>query len=166
MSSSKYYIYHVINIKIGCTNNVTRRLSEQGYLNHDYEILEEYDDINIASVREKELQIQYGYRIDGPDYASLAKSRKISIENGAVSRLGKKQGKINAENGHLSRIGKIGGKKVGTMFKESGRWHQMAINAGKKSSGIEYECIECKKIIKGPSAFKHSKAFSHTIVRL
>jgi hypothetical protein len=58
-----YYIYHIVGTKIGCTNNIERRMKQQGFT--EYEILEKYEDIDMASKRERELQKQYGYRIDG-----------------------------------------------------------------------------------------------------
>ena len=54
-----YYLYHIPNVKIGCTNNPKRRIKSQGYT--DYEILETHDCIDTASKREKELQDEYGY---------------------------------------------------------------------------------------------------------
>ncbi len=65
-----YYIYHIKGIKIGCTNNIQRRMKQQGFV--EYEILEEHEDMETASKREKELQKQYGYRIDS-GYALINK---------------------------------------------------------------------------------------------
>jgi hypothetical protein len=54
-----YYIYHIPGVKIGCTNNIERRVvKQQGFT--EYEILEIHTDDKIASIREKELQKQYG----------------------------------------------------------------------------------------------------------
>ena len=64
-----YYIYHIPNVKIGCTKNPNRRVKQQGYT--EFEILEQYEDIDIASKRELELQEQYGYK---KDYTSYSKS--------------------------------------------------------------------------------------------
>jgi hypothetical protein len=61
-----YYIYHIEGIKIGCTKNPKRRVKQQGY--DEFEILEQHDDINIASERELELQKKYGYKIDTTTY--------------------------------------------------------------------------------------------------
>jgi hypothetical protein len=57
-----YSIYHIPGIKIGCSVNPKRRVKEQGYT--EYEILEKYTDIHIASKREIELRNQYGYKED------------------------------------------------------------------------------------------------------
>jgi hypothetical protein len=54
-----YYIYHIPGVKIGCSTNPNRRVSEQGFSN--FEILEKHNDIDIASQREVYLQKQYGY---------------------------------------------------------------------------------------------------------
>ena len=57
-----YYIYHIPGVKIGCSINPKARVKKQGY--SDYELLETHTDIKIASIREIELQKQYGYEID------------------------------------------------------------------------------------------------------
>jgi hypothetical protein len=77
-----YYIYHIQGVKIGCTNNLKRRIKEQGFDN--YELLEEHLDKSIASTREKELQKKYGYRIDTLTYNEsvrrITKAQKISLK--------------------------------------------------------------------------------------
>jgi hypothetical protein len=60
--NNMYYIYHIEGVKIGCTNNIQRRMKQQGYT--EYTILETHTDIKIASERERSLQKEYGYRID------------------------------------------------------------------------------------------------------
>ncbi len=54
-----YTLYHIPGVKIGCTKHLNRRIKEQGF--KDYEILEEHNNIDVASKREIELQKQYGY---------------------------------------------------------------------------------------------------------
>ena len=61
-----YYIYHIEGVKIGCTIEPKERVRVQGY--NVYTILEEHNDIYIASDREIELQKQYGYPIDNVPY--------------------------------------------------------------------------------------------------
>ena len=61
-----YYIYHIPNVKIGCTKNPKNRIKQQ--TNGEYEILETHIDKFIASKRELELQKQYGYPLDTCDY--------------------------------------------------------------------------------------------------
>jgi hypothetical protein len=79
-----YYIYHIPNIKIGCTDNIERRIEQQGFT--DYEILEEHIDIFRASNRELYLQKQYGYKIDNIPYFK------------SVEQWGAKAGKIGGTN--------------------------------------------------------------------
>jgi len=57
-----YTIYHIPGVKIGCTNNLKKRLKQLKL--KDCEILETHTDIDIASNREVELQIQFGYTRD------------------------------------------------------------------------------------------------------
>lgn len=71
----KYYIYHIPGKKIGVSSNLHNRVTKaQGYLPHEYEILEETDDIFRVSKREIELQEQYGYSIDKTLYLNIFKS--------------------------------------------------------------------------------------------
>ena len=67
-----YYIYHIPNVKIGCTKNPQRRTKQQGF--SSYEILETHDCIDRASQRELELQKEYGYEVDKSTY-------KESVQN-------------------------------------------------------------------------------------
>ena len=112
-----YYIYHIPNFihkngkigKIGCTEEVDAkaRVNIQGYT--DYEILETYTDIIIASNRERQLQKEYGYPIDRvPYYKSRSKwgsvagkvggNKKSDLRNKKCSELGKKTGPVNVLN--------------------------------------------------------------------
>ena len=61
-----YYIYHIPEVKIGCTNNLDKRMADQGFT--DWEILETHEDGWIAGDREIELQKQYGYPVDKSHY--------------------------------------------------------------------------------------------------
>jgi hypothetical protein len=78
----RFYIYHVPGVKIGCSQNIKKRINHQKITN--YEILEEHTDVYLASNREIELQKQYGYKVDViPYYQSLkmiTKAQKISKE--------------------------------------------------------------------------------------
>ena len=56
-----YYIYHIPGKKIGVTRDLNKRVTEQqGYEPHEYEILEETEDILHASQIERMLQEVYG----------------------------------------------------------------------------------------------------------
>lgn len=73
-----YYIYHIEGIKIGCSTNPKKRVKKQGYT--EYTILEEYDNIITASIREKELQKEYGYKVDSSDYYKQMKMVKAATK--------------------------------------------------------------------------------------
>lgn len=62
-----YYIYHIIGKKIGCSKNPERRIKQQSH--GEFEILEQHEDINVASERELQLQKEYGYKVDYNTYA-------------------------------------------------------------------------------------------------
>jgi len=71
-----YYIYHIPGVKIGCTNNIHRRLKTEQRVNN-FSILETHNDIIEASNREIELQKKYGYKIDAiPYYVSIERLLK------------------------------------------------------------------------------------------
>jgi hypothetical protein len=71
-----YYIYHIPGVKIGCTNNLHRRLKTEQKAN-EFFILETHIDIYEASNREIELQKKYGYKIDTiPYYVSIERLLK------------------------------------------------------------------------------------------
>ena len=67
-----YCIYHIPGRKIGVTNNPQERITnQQGYEEHEYEILEMSDDIGYISRKEIELQKKYGYKVDTTPYEDL-----------------------------------------------------------------------------------------------
>lgn len=145
---TKYYVYHVSGIKIGCTKNLKRRVEkEQGYL--DYEVLEVYTDKAIASKREKELQKQFGYRIDGGEYCQMETMGGISGRQGYLKGIGihnpekrkeyaslggKAQGPItgnkNRESGHIQKLGK--------QLAEYNNRNQTCAYCGVQSRGVGY----------------------------
>ncbi len=72
-----YYIYHIPGKKIGVTRDLNKRVTEQqGYEPHEYEILEETEDILHASQIERMLQEVYGYRVDEIPYNELKFNNK------------------------------------------------------------------------------------------
>ena len=71
-----YYIYHIPGVKIGCTSQLTKRMSDQGFT--EWEILEEHTDIYIASDREIELQKEYGLPVDKVLYWKSINNRKAA----------------------------------------------------------------------------------------
>ena len=67
-----YYIYHIPGKKIGMTCDLYNRVTEQqGYEPHEYEVLEESEDIDFASDMERMLQESYGYKVDRIPYNKL-----------------------------------------------------------------------------------------------
>jgi len=87
----KYKIYHIPEYtysdgsvgKIGCTMHWDERLRANKRKSitpfNSIELLEQHDDKHIAGIRERELQIQYGYRLDDiqyhrAKYSSMGKS--------------------------------------------------------------------------------------------
>lgn len=107
-----YYIYHVPGEKIGCSTNPRRRVKAKGYSN--YEILEEHEDIYVASDREIELQEEYGYGRDNP--LPYYKSVNAGAQ-GASSERARQMGNSNTHEELVERAslgGLAGGKKGGT----------------------------------------------------
>lgn len=70
----EYFIYHIPGIKIGCSTEPHKRISNQGFSN--FEIIEKHEDIIIASQREIELQEQYGYQVDKIPYNQTISNRR------------------------------------------------------------------------------------------
>lgn len=105
-----YFIYHILGVKIGCTKNPKRRVNQQGYT--EFEILEQYEDIDIASKRELELQEQYGYKVDKSIYkTSINNRRKWKKSDGEKGReTMKKIGFFNEwyKKGNAGRIKSVG----------------------------------------------------------
>ena len=77
-----YYIYHIPEKKIGVTCDLNKRVTEQqGYEPHEYEILEETEDIDEASYMERMLQVEFGYRVDEIPYNELNFNKKENKMN-------------------------------------------------------------------------------------
>ena len=76
-----YYIYHIPEKKIGVTCDLENRVTkQQGYEPHEYEILEETEDIEYASYVERVLQEMYGYKVDRVPYNKLkCNNMKINV---------------------------------------------------------------------------------------
>jgi hypothetical protein len=106
-----YYIYYIPDKKIGCTDNITRRvMKQQGYT--DWALLETHSDIYVASEREIELQKKYDMPVDKiPYYKTIENSEKAWVKKRTNLQMesikkaqpigcvlgGKIQGKIRAE---------------------------------------------------------------------
>lgn len=147
-----YSIYHISGIKIGCSSEPEKRVSDQGY--SDYEILETHEDIYVASDRERELQKQYGYKVDTVPYYVSIEARAAGGSIGGLTG-GLTTGKIHTESGHLKRIAHLGGKKN----VESGHLKNISSAGGKTGAGGKiggtklantfYTCPFCQIEMKG-----------------
>jgi hypothetical protein len=94
-----YYIYHIPGVKIGCTEKPKTRARQQKVIN--YEILEEHNDIYVASSREIELQKQYNYKVDNiPYYQTVINSQNSNGTYEGRSKAGRKA----VESGQLASV--------------------------------------------------------------
>lgn len=73
---AKHHIYHIIGKKVGCTKDVAKRMYQQKVKEGEYEILETHTNAKVASVREKELQKEYGYRVDNIPYWKTIRNQR------------------------------------------------------------------------------------------
>jgi len=75
-----YYIYHIPGKKIGMTCDLYNRVTEQqGYEPHEYEVLTTSQDVGFASDMERQLQKEYGYKVDRVPYNKL-KCNKMEMK--------------------------------------------------------------------------------------
>jgi len=118
-----YTIYHIEGVKIGCSKNPKHRVKVQGY--SAFQVLEVHEDIQIASKREIELQVEYGYGRD----SNVPYTKSAILNKYATFESRSKGGKKNAGSGHISSLGKT-------------------------SCAIERTCPWCFRIIKSPSYFR------------
>jgi NTP pyrophosphatase (non-canonical NTP hydrolase) len=79
-TNKRYHLYHIPGKKIGVTCDLNNRVTkQQGYRKHEYEVIESSNDINYVSLREHQLQEEYGYKKDMRPYKEVIKS-KIKIK--------------------------------------------------------------------------------------
>lgn len=129
-----YYIYHVPGIKIGVSKDPKKRVNNQGY--NSFELLEQYEDINIVSKREKELQKQYGYRVDRPDYSDI-------VEKASDAGKNKSNAKIIAAKENIKKA-TIAAVLAGAPSK-----------AGKANAAKQRKCPYCGKEGTGPTMYRY-----------
>ena len=61
----KYKVYHILGQKVGCTTNIQKRvIDEQGFKEGEFEILFETNNIKEASIAERTLQKDLGYKVN------------------------------------------------------------------------------------------------------
>jgi hypothetical protein len=140
-----YYIYHIPGVKIGCTDNVQRRIEQQGY--SSCEILESYDDIFKASNRELALQKKYGYEVDKiPYFKSVeqwgAKAGRIGGKNAQPTLRKLKVGLYTKDKQKRKEWATIGGYTL--MEKYGKEWFS---ERGKKGGGNDASKLVCSKPI-------------------
>ena len=67
-----YYLYHIPGKKVGVTRDLEKRvIKQQGYDDHEFEVLLESDDIDFISNMEIAYQLKHGYRVDETPYNEL-----------------------------------------------------------------------------------------------
>ena len=72
-----YYVYYIPGIKVGCTNNLKKRVeAEQGY--KKYSVLFKSEDIKKASNSERYYQELLNYKIDTNTYEELENNKKTN----------------------------------------------------------------------------------------
>lgn len=94
----KYTLYHIKGVKWGCSNNLIKRLEEQGYTLDDVDEVISCDDLDLVSEYEKYLNIRDGYNWSDSQYYKRCLLMRIN----------------NASKG-----GKIGGKIGGKVTKKT-----------------------------------------------
>jgi len=85
-----YHVYHIPGKKIGVTMYPKKRIEEeQGYKQGEYHIVYSTDEISVASIMEKELQLAYGYKVDQVLYENLncknKKAMKVNVTEQTVT---------------------------------------------------------------------------------
>ena len=120
-----YHIYHIPGIKIGVTNQLEKRMSDQGFT--EWEILETHTDIHEVSDREIELQKEYDLPVDKIPYWQSVENRK------AGSSLGGRSSYING----VSELRK-------KAYSKQGRSMGLA-NKGKPKNHKKITCPHCNK---------------------
>lgn len=172
--TNMYTIYHIQGVKIGCSTRPQERVQEQGYVN--FEVLEEHEDIYVASEREQELQRQYGYRVDTSPYWSSVQNRfKFPQEmQKELSKRVKNRFKFNSETAKTA--GLIGTKKAWTEKRdrmlETAKENVKAATAAaatspNRASLKKYYCKECQREVigAGPAAI-HAKKRNHNVNKI
>ncbi len=104
----EYYIYHIPGVKIGMTNDLEKRMSDQGFT--EWEILETHTDGWLGGDREQELQKQYGLPVDQVHYMISLQNRpkwsKEAQRKGGRNSIDQMRSKLTKEA--MSRGGQAG----------------------------------------------------------
>jgi len=83
---TKHYIYEIFGKKIGATNDIKKRMYQQNIKEGEYRVIEEHSSAKTASIREMELQKEYGYPIDRIPYWKTLKNQKKSTTPQAIAK--------------------------------------------------------------------------------
>ena len=76
MNNTLYYIYEILGVKIGCTIDFERRQRAQRKKGKMV-LLETHTDLDKASERERELQLEKGYPTDSMNYIAMLKRQRL-----------------------------------------------------------------------------------------
>jgi hypothetical protein len=170
-AQKKYIIYHIRGVKIGCTSKIKRRMEQQG--NPEYEVLEIHTDIEEASKRERELQEQYGYRVDTCDYKTSVDNR-YKFPDELQKELNKRvKNRYVWSSEEAKAAAKKGSEKAWTEYRdtmlEKARENvkaatEAAAKSPNRASLQPYYCIECdREIIGAGPAGIHRKVHKHNV---
>ena len=103
----KYTLYHIKGVKWGMTKRTLKqRLKEQGYTISDCCEVEYYDDIDVASNREIELNKLCGYKNQIHAYEKYIKYYENLHKYSPMNRLGHVKSKEHRENISKAKKGK------------------------------------------------------------
>ena len=83
--ADKYYIYEIVGVKVGCTKNFKHRQFIQKDKG-EMVVLEVHTNIEDATRREREIQLEKGYGIDGNSYAKQLKLVELARDPEVIKR--------------------------------------------------------------------------------
>ena len=76
---AQHFIYEIFGKKVGATQNILRRMSQQHVKEGEYRIIESHTNAKTCSIRERQLQEELGYVVDKiPYWKSLRNTKKKS----------------------------------------------------------------------------------------
>jgi len=152
MAEITYYIYHIPGKKIGVSKNVKGRIQKQGYTMEEVEVLEEHTNIHRVSLREQELQKEYGYKIDRVPYwksyeiGTTKLHRKFTKND--MAKGGKIVGKRNVESGHIQRIA-IARRTPIKQYTKSGEFIKEFISQAEAVKELNLNLGNLNEVLKG-----------------
>jgi len=149
----KYYIYHIPGVKIGCSTQPARRVEAQGYT--EYEILEVHTDVYEISKREKELQKQYGYKVDRTPYWSSIKNRHRGFKDpSAAGKKGYETIRKYAEENQRKFIEMVRSRTPEEVREHNKKVSDKMMQKGTHPSQKVVVCPYCSKEIRGAGPAK------------